>query len=77
MDKYLVIRTVWQQLNGLDMNSSQLNVLTSIKMCFLSYGDVCVLSLIRHLLAASHSVYYCTFASPIEYGPEWETTVEA
>lgn len=57
------------------MDVSRLNVLTSIKMCVLSYGDVCVLlSLIHHLLAANHHVYYCTFASPIQYRLERQTT---
>ncbi len=64
-------------LSSLDMSISWVNVLTSIKTCVLSYGDVCVSLLIPHLLAANHCVYYCTFASPIQYGLERETTREA
>lgn len=33
------------------------------------YVRMCVLLLILHLLGANHFVYYCTFASPIQYGP--------
>lgn len=75
--KCWVFRAVLQHLSSLDMNISQFNVLTSIKICMFYHKVVCVWSLIPHLLAANHYVYYYTLASPIQYGPEPETTGEA